>query len=523
MLKGTEVFREADLVVGPQELEIKFSLKPGDLSRLFKLRLLDQTSFSRSQTLQTLYYDTDDGRLFAEGITLRWRKHGNRKPVMTLKARSKSGLTIFERVEIEVVAPYNGIDLDLFDDAVASQIKTIIDGQELIVRYATRFKRQAALITTQSSVFEIAVDDGNFIVGNEKWPLRELELELKSGDWSEMLDLARDLARKGQLPLEITGKSERCFILAGLSSLTRKTQYPSVRSDMHLDAAFATILNAGLMHFTAYIQPFRDAFDPRAVHQMRVGLRRLRAALKIFARSFPSASFQLFADRAREIADGLALARECDAFHDLAFHRPLSHSNCPNDAANLRTSLNALRTQAYEDARSTINSAMVTLFIIDLQAYIGKRGWRSEINDQQLSQLTETAEHFAQVTLGRLYEKARKRGKNLFLKSDEERHEFRIALKNLRYNSHFFSPLYKNRKYYKAWNAALVDLQESLGIQNDLASARTMLKRLETMNQGHFAYSAGFILGWYASQGELAEAKMVKQWKKVRKLSHFWD
>ena len=523
MLTVAENSLGTDAIVGLKEFEIKFSLAPRSLSRLFELQLLDQCSFGRSQTLQTIYFDTNDGCLVAEGITLRWRKHGKHKPVMTLKFSSKSGSTLFERTEIEIPADANGINLNLFDEAIAAHLRDIIAGRDLIARYETRFKRRTNLVTTKVSSYEIAIDEGSFIVGDQKWPLRELELELKSGDWAEMLDFARKLVVKTQLQLELTSKSERCFILAGLPPLAKKAPRLSFRADMQLDAVIATVLNTALKHFTDYIQPFRDGDDARAIHQMRVGLRHLRAALKVFAREFSDASFASFSARAREIANGLSLARECDAFHDLAFGDAFAHRNCPKDAVHLQASLSRLREKAYADARAIIDSAETALFIIDLHAYIAKRGWRNEISDLQLHQLTDPCEHFARGVLQRLFDKAKKRGKNFLGKSDEERHEFRIALKNLRYTGQFFSSLFRNQKSYKVWNDALVDLQESLGIQNDLASAQAMLTRLDGVSHDPFPYASGFLLGWYASKGALAEAKIAKQWKAVRKLPRFWD
>ena len=507
---------------GPKEFEIKFVLEHGQALRLLELGLLDKTAFGRAQKIQTVYFDTPDGHLFQAGMTLRWRKLGNRKPVITLKMASHGGASIFERTEIEIPASPEGINLDLFDRAIADHIRNAIEGNTLVARYETNFRRKAALIKMPLSAFEIALDEGAFLVAGREWPLNELEIELKSGDWLEMVSLARDLVTKASLRLEMVSKSERCLILAGLRPKQRKPAQSLVAEGMSLDTAMVIVLAEGLQHFIDHLQPFRDNADPRAVHQMRVGLRRLRAALKVFARAFPQASFAHYAARARELANGLALARECDAFRDLAFGYPLAHANAPADKRDLDESLKVLRETAYADAEQVINSAETSLFIIDLQSYIAKRGWRSEIGDEQLSALTLPAAEFAKATLDRLFKKAKKQGKALLEKTDEERHEFRITLKNLRYNAQFFTALFDHPKLYKAWNNALVQLQNSLGIHNDLSGAAAMLARLRILDQDNFAQASGFVMGWYACQNEAADAKIEKQWRKVRNLPRFW-
>jgi inorganic triphosphatase YgiF len=511
-------------VEGPKEFEIKFSVDRVAIDRVFKLKLLDRPSFGRAQRVQTIYFDTAENHLFNAGITLRWRKLGSRKPVMTFKVAGSPSASLFERTEIEIPAGQNGIDIALFGTDIGKFVLKVTDGAELLPRYQTSFKRIITEIRSPQSVFEVAIDEGQFIDTDQAWPLHELELELKSGPPSDMLDFAKVLATKAGLRLELTSKSERCFILAGVQKQKRyKEEKQRIHPEMQLDAVIVAILAEGMQHFTAHIQPFRDEADARSVHQMRVGLRRLRTALKAFHKAFPQASFALFSARARELASGLGLARECDAFRELVFTHPMAHRNCPDDAKYLEASLISLRTQAYAGAMEMINGLVSTLFIIDMQNYIARRGWRSEISDIELAMLTETADRFAKNTLGDLFGKAKKRGKALIEKSDEERHEFRIALKKLRYNAQFFAPLFKNARLYRNWSDNLVPLQNSLGVSNDLAGAQDMLNRLSAREQGDFSRSAGFILGWFSAQSETADAKIEKQWKTFRKMPVFWN
>lgn len=521
MFSTTEHSLNPSPVEGPTEFELKFLVNHAILDRLFRLNLIERRALKRAQTIETIYFDTHDGALFDKNMTLRLRKSGNHKPVMTLKADTNSSSSLFERTEIEVPADPDGMNIDRFSEGIATYVRDVTKGQELIARFQTRFKRRTAAIATAHCHFEISIDEGHFIIDDTIFPLHELELELKKGDPDDLLDFARQLVEAG-LRIELTSKSERCFILCGLQKDTIKSSKKAIRPDISLDGMIVTVLSEGLKHFASHIQPFRDEKTIASVHQMRVGLRRLRAAINIFDRAFPEATFAFHGIRAKRIAHGLSLARECDAFHDLVFRHPLAHKKCPKDTETLAVNLAALRSAAYQDVDEVVNSADVTLFIIDMQAYIARRGWRNEISDEQLSILTAPANQFAKSTLETLFKKARKRGKAMAQGADAERHELRIALKKFRYMAQFFAPMIKSRKAYKAWNSTLIPLQNSLGVYNDLVGVEIMIDRLRALGKGDFSHSAGFILGWFAAQSEEAERDIDRQWKKLKKLQKFW-
>jgi hypothetical protein len=68
----------------------------------------------------------------------------------------------------------------------------------------------------------------------------------------------------------------------------------------------------------------------------------------------------------------------------------------------------------------------------------------------------------------------------------------------------------------------LTDLQEILGLKNDIANAQIMLERIKPFTPGEFTGSAGFFIGWHAYQSAEADKKLEKTWKQLKAHKIFW-
>jgi inorganic triphosphatase YgiF len=503
------------------EFELKFTTDAAGIGRVLSLKVLEENVFSRKQRVRTTYYDTPDGRLLQLGMSLRIRQSGRKRPVQTFKAPTLNSSSALERVEIEVPAGPNGLDLKSFDPLVQEIIGKATHGAPLEERYKTDFHRRATLALLDRSHIEIAIDAGHFLANGQLHPLHEVEFELKSGERAEAIGFAKDIALAAGLRLEFVSKAERCALFAGMIIPDTRSGR-AILSGLSLDASIVVILSESLQHFLDYIRPFRDERSPHSIHQMRVGLRRLRAALKMLGKAFPETTLISFGDRARILATGLGEARDCDAFQELAFGESLAHRSRPTDSEHLKTGLETLRAEAYENASALIESGETLSFILDMQAYLARRGWRSEAIDAHFPILSGPAETFARDVLADLFKRVRKRGKGLLQRSDEERHEFRITLKNLRYNASFLAPLFDAPKIMKLWLSELGQLQDLLGLQNDLANAQIMLERISTFTKEPFPKAAGFVLGWHACQSDAADKRIDKAWKKLKAHKTFW-
>ena len=505
-----------------REFELKFSTDSAGLRRVLALELFAGMPPSRAQRQKTTYFDTETGRLLQNSISLRLRQMPRNRNVITLKAPHPDRPSGFERLELEIPVGDAGFNASMSDAAIQDQIRPYTQDAPLVARYGTDVRRRIINIQHGRSQLEVALDSGSFIVGDQAYPLHEVEIELRSGDRAEAIEFAKSIALQANLTLETISKAQRCALFAGLSVPVRRQTGGELQPDHSLDSVISIILSECLQHFIDHIHPFRNERSPASIHQMRVGLRRLRAALKIFAKSFPESSFRDFAGGARILASGLGDARECDVFYHLAFDEALSHPSRPDDFIHLKEGLLILRDDARQRATALIESPETLTFILDMQAYLFRHGWRSEVPDAHFLMMAGSAAKFARNSLDNLLRQARKRGKNLTKRSDEERHEFRIALKNLRYNADFFSTLFGGTKVTKAWFADLRQLQDLLGLQNDLANAQTMIERIKAFAPGDFSTSAGFVIGWQACNSQAADRRIGKSWRRLKRQTPFW-
>lgn len=505
-----------------REFELKFSTDAAGLRRVLALELFAGFQTSRARRYITTYFDTETGRLLQNSISLRLRQISHSRNVMTFKGPIPGQSSGFERLETEIAIGNRGFDLNLFEPAIQDLIAHQTQGAALIPRYCTDFRRRTIEVPFGRSLLEVSLDAGAFIHGETTYPLHEVEIELRSGDRAEAVEFAKTLALQGDLSLATISKAERCALLAGLPLPLHRSAGSPLQPEHSLDAAIGIILSQCLQHFIDHIQPFRSERSATSIHQMRVGLRRLRAALKIFSKSFPESGFRHFAGRARILASGLGEARDCDAFYHLAFDETLAHSFRPDDSAHLKEGLLRLREDARQRAAALIESHETLTFILDMQAYLLRRGWRGEVADEQFLIMAGPAADFARKYLEHLFRQARKRGKKLLELSDEDRHEFRIALKNLRYNADFFASLFGGTKTTKAWFEDLRQLQDLLGVHNDLANAQSMMERIKDFAPGDFSGSAGFVLGWHACNSQTADRHIAKAWRRLKRQTAFW-
>jgi triphosphatase len=166
-----------------------------------------------------------------------------------------------------------------------------------------------------------------------------------------------------------------------------------------------------------------------------------------------------------------------------------------------------------------INDPSTTRFVLKLRAFLARRAWRNALCGAELLRLTEPARPFAGETLERLHKRAFKRGRRLSQKPPEERHEVRVALKNIRYAAEFFSFFFSGARPYIR---AVAQLQDGLGAFNDAASATYLLRDVEAATGPQAAKAAGIVLGWCGRGTVIADDNLRKAWKSFRRTRPFW-
>jgi triphosphatase len=270
------------------ELELKFQVPKDQLSSL--QRDLERRG-ARNMPMLARYFDTPDGLLDRHGMSLRLRKEG-RKWVQTLKTEGSSAVHRQEHsVPLRVAMAQQPI-LDLArhnsSDAGAAlqEVLSEAGSHELVERYAVAVDRLSCELRLSSAVVEAALDIGEVRSGDHVMPICELELEHESGDSRELFEFAKAWLDHGGLWLNTLSKSRRGTVLANGHDHGPpfKAEMPKLDRDLDGESMLRTILQSVLRQVLGNASELASgSTSDDHVHQMRVGLRRLRTALRELA------------------------------------------------------------------------------------------------------------------------------------------------------------------------------------------------------------------------------------------------
>ncbi|WP_244815337.1 CHAD domain-containing protein [Caballeronia sp. Lep1P3] len=208
--------------------------------------------------------------------------------------------------------------------------------------------------------------------------------------------------------------------------------------------------------------------DPSSVHQMRVGLRRLRSALDLFAPVIAAPAD--FDNELRWIAGQLGQSRDWEVLAGSTLEKAFGSAASDADVTAVHQAAQNIATENRKAAVAAVNSVRYTRLIIQFTLCIDQKGWRASQSKKSLKALDNPITGFASETLRRRHKKLLKRGHGLAELDDETRHRARIAAKKVRYATEFFSSLF-DRRAVKHYISALSDLQDDLGWRNDVVVA----------------------------------------------------
>ncbi len=440
------------------ELELKFSL---DAQALVSLREALRARGARRVRLAARYFDTADARLAERGISLRLRREGGVWR-QTLKATGASRVQRFEHEVPVRTAPGQvpALDLERHADAQAQALlRAALGGtapRALVERFVVEVDRlRLELCTEAGSRIEIALDTGQVLAAGRRTPIAELELELKAGPVEGLFDLAQAWAAHGGLCLSTQTKSQRgehalsgqapCAVRAPPLVLSAAADGPALWRQV-----LRAVLDPVLAHAGALAEGDTDA---ERVHQLRVGLRRLRTALRELAALGPAIA------PAWTAALSEAFARLGDYRDEESMVRvvgPLLQAAAlvvprrdPPDAAQV---VLAVRAPAFQAALV----ALLGLAHADGAPSVGLAAGA-------------TRKHLA-ARLERLHRRVADAGQRFRHLSLARQHRVRKQLKRLRYLAEFVRSLWPARAVER-YLGPLQPAQDALGAHNDLAVA----------------------------------------------------
>lgn len=450
------------------ETELKFQVPAARLGAIVRGRLAGGRMGERSRSdLLSTYFDTGKCKLKRHGLTLRVRRDGKTR-IQTVKSANGAR---FGRGEWEAEIKGDAPDLGKARGTPLAPFASKKLGRKLKPVFETSVQRVTVPIRTRRSEIELAVDRGRIVAGDHASPIHELELELKTGRLADLFRVAQAIERKSRAELDLRSKSDRGYALSrGHDDPVMFADNIALEPDMGAGEAFRIIALSAVRHFSGNAEAVRNG-DAEGIHQMRVGLRRLRAAISLFSHVLADTKVEDIKAELRWLTSELAPAREVDVFVKNNVEPAGRDAQLGRGGKAIKREFSARRDRAFDRARKAVNSERFRSLLIDVLKWIE--------SDRTIG--TKQAEtpvaRFASALLGRRIRKARKAGRRLDKMSPSERHKFRIKVKKIRYATEFFEGLFEGkgeRRRLARISKRLKKVQDALGSLNDFIAHREM-------------------------------------------------
>ncbi len=503
---------------------MKLRLPAGAARRLAAHPLLRDGARAVGRSLHSVYYDTPRFDLRRRGVALRLRRDG-RRWVQTVKGGGSVAGGLHQRVEIESDVARQAIDwASLGRGPYAGLFASRRLRRQLRPVFATRFVRVERRVQLRPGlVIDAALDRGEITGGGRREPICELELELCAGPAAALYELALRFARSAPLTLENRSKADRGYALCtGEAAQPVKARPAALDAGMTVGAAFGAIVRATLDHLQANETGMLAGKDPEYLHQMRVALRRMRSAFRVFGPAYPEEATAPIVADIRWLAGALGPARDWDVYAGETLPQFAGRIRERTARAAVERAAERRRRGANRAACRAVESVRYRRFILSLGAWLAADGWARGADDAAPRGRAKSVGRFASATLERRHSRARKRGRKLAAQGPAERHRLRIAIKKLRYAGDFFSGLYAKEPARRMLRR-LSSLQDILGAMNDAAQAERMTAECGARLRGGAGAAAGRALAaWNRSRVPALQRKLKRAWLAFRAQKRFW-
>jgi inorganic triphosphatase YgiF len=513
----------------PKEIELKLAVTPADFGTLrahpsFADLLAKPVS---EGSLDSVYYDTDRSDLRDHGVTLRVRRE-NGSFVQNIKT------TNGELTRSEWEQPVTGKRPDLEAAAGTPLAQVLGDHLRAAIKpvFETHVHRTLYRFTDSARGIEIAFDEGEIVAGSRSQPVCEIELELKHGDRAALFEMARAIVDAVPAQLALRSKSERGYRLA-----KGEGRGPPTAAEIDIPPgtgtgeAFQIITRSCLRQIIDNVPALQER-DPVSLHQLRIGLRRLRTAISLFSEVVTDSRVPHIKGELKWLSRELSPARDLDALLGEVM-KPLRKQHPGHRGLqSLHRSFSRQRLQEYQRASEAVQSGRFRKLLIDTFAWIEVGEWATTTDHEARLRRERPIEEHAADQLRRRRKKVRKRGREMETLDPVRRHKLRIQVKKTRYATEFFAGVFREKKSARRGQrmlTALKRLQTSLGGLNDVNTRKALCEeilakpgRAEGPVARERAFAAGLVTGdQEARSGELME-NAKKAHARVEDIKPFW-
>jgi len=496
------------LRAGEQEIELKFAVAPE----------LGETIMSRpefadrvvSRRLVSTYFDSAEHALLRAGYTLRVR-HEDGRWVQTLKSCVSGDGAVRDEWSLPIRRGAPELSLLPCKAAIDAMV-----GEAAVAMFSVDVERRSIALDAPGCQVEVSLDNGSVNHAGRSAPIRELELELRAGRRAAFFAFARSFRDRYGLRPAFVSKAARGFELcAGALGGARRFGPPPVSADMTAGEAFKAAARAALTQIAQNAELLRTTsatppHDVEVVHQLRVGLRRLRSLIRAFRPIVGDGRARIIRDRLKGVASDVASAREADVLLTGAFAQARWGAADASRATFARR-LRAARKAAYDRARAAVDDDAFSALLLETIVWIEGGPWTASRAAGAAGRDAPIGP-FATRSLESGYRRVLRRGRRFNSLDPEARHALRIAAKTLRYSADVFGPLFEDHpKRRRRFTVHIKMALDAMGELNDLVSTPPWCETWP-----------GPILAWRASRQSLAATAGAKALRGLAKTKPFW-
>ena len=461
------------------ELEIKLAVTD---SRLFELILTDPQILQLAQgeapltrNFEALYFDTPSFALQRQGFAYRIRREGA-EWIATVKCDRSSGGGLVAREEWnETVKGPDAVKLAFAGTNVGERLEKTIGDEQLQLLFTSNFSRTVLMLRTEEdTLVELALDRGTIWGGIGGTPICELELELKEGKVSQLLELAGWVASHWHLLPENNSKYARGLQLlqTGQSSQSPLAAEESAKNGLPpLLTTLADRCIAELFVMQTAVQT--QGATPESIRALRIQCRRLRSLLQFFQSRLRKDAWQLHTDRLRQWGALLGSIRDIDVLNKAWTGFADYFSSVLSASPHWRHILTDRREFLAEDLLYRLARSELTQVIFELQAWLYRE---QEAGDETTEARSDA---FIRKSLLQTSKQLREDLDEVDSTSGMKKlHKLRIKVKRVRYFQEALTaiPQYQD----EAFLAALKKVQTAIGKIHDAFQIKSLLDQIET-------------------------------------------
>jgi inorganic triphosphatase YgiF len=539
-------------MAGGRDTDFRFLATPEELTAVLEEPALAPLRAAVAQAETSTFFDTPERSLERAGLVLRLRQGADGRIFQSLEA-SRPGLPRADGESPESVLA-EPIELARHEPDLShlaqSQLGEV-DLARLAPIFTLRLKRRVALITFTVARIEVTLDEGEIIAADKRLPVLEMSFEMKSGRRRGLHAFVRKMSRRTPLQISLIGAAERGLrLVAGSWGQPVKMAAPQLDPDMEARDGFAAIARNCLRQVMLNAPAFEGSEVVEAIHQTRVAVRRLRAAMSLFRPLLADERGPRIARDLKWISDLLGHARDIDVLLTERIQPAVESGERIPGLGDLTEIITQKQALTHADLLAGLKSVRHRRLITELLLWIEDGDWREphaasagpEAEGEGAADAAGEAapdlvhpEEKLKLFLARRLRAARRKlarlGAHMESLPEEELHQLRIRAKKLRYQAAFFTSLAQGPKTGKRYGrlvVALEEVQEVLGHMHDSEATAALLEaeasaatRKGSQRDPLILFAAGRLAGAHPNRTRLVQ-RAAEALRDAIEVKPFW-